>query len=717
MAASSQYHRGAAATVNSHYRPLPAAHEHMYANLATAWHPPHAFARAAAPTASLPRFLNYPAPSDYVNHHSPAQHTWSTTPLPAPSHEWPSSTTDASFTARQLPYLDDEARATVPQASPPARQHHYASVAAPAVPFNAPGQVYEEVKYRPVEQPHGYHPVRSNMDLVQRSLTFDQAQVAAPAPPSLPPQAPSLAPVARLLNYPSSNLHVDPPHEHARVSDSWPAVSNPNMPPAYPTQEPTYTSTTMASDVVLSAQGHLPSSAWGMVDAESGNAACPVYEQAQQPEPDWQLVETLHLQQHDPSAEPFRVVATVRDRRKVMPKKSLAKVTAAFSQRQRKLKVSKRKGPLPEASRIKTHKMRKDRATCLRCRFYKAGVCLSFLDLNSRPTNAMQCDEGEPCQRCFKILGNARSFMLPCTRDRLEDANLVRHCKCSAFSAGSNAHTIPGNGRSNQEEGEFFGYEWLQGSQLYMMEISWNLPMYGPISHNAPPMCITFREYYPNRQLLDTTVSMWTNDEGAVKVVEQPAYAIYDTASFISTFERYFSSMQPSIEAWIFHRVQDDEIALLTYREVVRVRSMKPNGPNNLLDLVMRIQCLSVVSQGYGTIVTQNIPGVREYDYRKMGRSTYEAYDRNSRDRPLTNAINHQMDVAALKYLKKLEGLCLKELKKQMFKSGTKPWYEVFLALYVLFWNMAYIHHGAKKYIVAKNGTVSPTSSSVISGN
>jgi hypothetical protein len=266
---------------------------------------------------------------------------------------------------------------------------------------------------------------------------------------------------------------------------------------------------------------------------------------------------------------------------------------------------------------------------------------------------------------------------------------------------------LTGNGRSNQEEGEFFGYDWLQGSQLYLMDISWNLPMYGPISPDAPPMRITFREYWPSRQLLDTQFAEWTNAEGVVQVIKQPAYAIYDTASFLSTFERYFSSMQPAIEAWIFHRVRDDEIAMLTYREVMRVRSLKPNGPTNLLDLVMRIQCLSVVSQGYGTIATPNIPGVNEYDFGKMGRSTYEAYDRTSRDRPLTNAITHQMDVAALKYLKKLEGLCHKELKRQMFKAGTKPWYEVFLALYVLFWNMEYIHHGAKKYIMAKNGTVS----------
>jgi hypothetical protein len=265
---------------------------------------------------------------------------------------------------------------------------------------------------------------------------------------------------------------------------------------------------------------------------------------------------------------------------------------------------------------------------------------------------------------------------------------------------------MAGNGRSNQEEGEFLGYDWASGCQLYDMEIIWNLPGYGQIT-TSQPMRITFRQYHPQRPFLDITTNMWSNTEGQVKVVEQPPYAVYDTASLIPIFERYFTHLQPAIEQWIFDRVQHDEVALLTYNEVIRLRQSGPEGTRNLLDLVMRIQCLSVVSQGYGTVWSNNIPGIQVVDFGEMGRSDYEAYDRNSRDRPLPGAINHQMDVAALKYLKKLERLCVKELSAMMFKSKIKPWYGLFLALYVLFWNMEYIHRGANKYIMSKNGTVS----------
>lgn len=334
------------------------------------------------------------------------------------------------------------------------------------------------------------------------------------------------------------------------------------------------------------------------------------------------------------------------------------------------MKVSKRKGPLQEKQREKTHTMRKTKRICVRCRFYKSG-----------------CDEGDPCQKCGKIEGHARSFREPCYREHLEDTSIIRRC----------------NGREQQEEAEFLGYDWKPGSPLWEMDILWNLPGYGRIL-NAQPMRVAFRSYSPRRGPLDTATSVWTTKEGEVCAIEQPAYAIYDTANLITAFERYFSSLQPAIEAWIFDRIQNDEVANHTFREVFRMRSVHGS---RALDLAMRLQCLSVVSQGYGTVSSEHIPGIQEFDFRHVGRSDYEAYDRNSRDRPLPGAITHQMDVAAVKYLRKLEKLFVKELASLIFKPKIKPWYELFLTFYVIFWNLEYINKGAKGYMKAKNGTVS----------
>lgn len=235
------------------------------------------------------------------------------------------------------------------------------------------------------------------------------------------------------------------------------------------------------------------------------------------------------------------------------------------------------------------------------------------------------------------------------------------------------------------------------------MEIIWNLPGYGPIP-NAQPLRIAFRPYSPKRGPLDVATSVWSNREGQVPTVEQPAYAVYDTANLVVAVERYFSSLQPAIEEWIFARISRDEIAYSTYQEVIRMRRVTGS---KALDLAMRLQCLSVVSQGYGSVFSPNIPGIREYDYSRLGHSDYEAYDRGSCDRPLPGAITHQMDVAAVKYLRKLEKLFVKELAALIFKPKIKPWYELFLTFYVIFWNLEYIHHGAQDYIKSKNGTVS----------
>jgi hypothetical protein len=95
----------------------------------------------------------------------------------------------------------------------------------------------------------------------------------------------------------------------------------------------------------------------------------------------------------------------------------------------------------------------------------------------------------------------------------------------------------------------------------------------------------------------------------------QISYAIYDTGKLVLAFERYFSSLQPAVEGWIFARTQQEEIATLTFIEVLRMRTA--NG-SKVLDLAMRLQDVSVISQGHGSMCSNNIPGIGEYDYRSV---------------------------------------------------------------------------------------------------
>jgi hypothetical protein len=273
-----------------------------------------------------------------------------------------------------------------------------------------------------------------------------------------------------------------------------------------------------------------------------------------------------------------------------------------------------------------------------------------------------------------------------------------------SFLAQAHVLIIVGNGRWNQAEAEFLKYPWRNDCIQYM-DIIWNLPGFGPVAATQP-FRIKFREYEPEGSISDSTESQWLNTTGQLVKVEQPPYAVFDTAALQHEVEDYFTRNLPAVDQWIFGRNRHDEIALLTYREALRLRYQ--GGPGSeLLNLALQLQALSVVSQGYGSVWSTNIPGIKQYDFRAMGHSVYEAYDRNSCDRPLPIAINHQMDVAFVKYLKRLEEKCFKLLAKEIFKTGIRPWYELFLTLFVLFWNLEYIHSGAEGYIKSKYGTVS----------
>ncbi|KAF2116778.1 hypothetical protein BDV96DRAFT_491196 [Lophiotrema nucula] len=360
-------------------------------------------------------------------------------------------------------------------------------------------------------------------------------------------------------------------------------------------------------------------------------------------------------------------------------KDKLPKVSSSYTQRAKKSKVSKRNGPMGEDDKANARLMRQ-MGICYRCRFYKS-----------------KCDPGLPCNNCLKTKDNARVFKLPCSRERLVDAALVRHC----------------NGRFAQDAVRFItDYQWREGN-VFDMVFMWNLPPSGDVPSNSSqlahrPIRAGCRLYSPTQTELDTTSSPWKDITGNVRDISQAPYAIYDTANFQMQVQQYLLNIMPSLEAEVFSRVRNDDLASLTFTEAVRFRYAQHS---ELIDTAMKITCLSMVSQGYGNVISENIPGVRKYaesGYPHMGYTLYEAYNRSSHDRPLPTAINHQWDVAVLLLLKQLELKALKILEKKTFKGGPKaelPWYEIYLALFVLVWNMAFIKTSANRYIESKSDT------------
>ncbi|KAF3046048.1 hypothetical protein E8E12_010658 [Didymella heteroderae] len=620
MATSSQYYRSA--DPHSHYQNFQNNHhDQAYTTFIGTWQDNNHTSYAGPSSVPLLHYPQAGLSSAFPRAHQPppGPQAWNVNYAQPNVQEWNTSVNDRVNDQTFAPRLGGsydiaEGGASVQHSTPnPARQY--------------PHQHHQQVSAAEHEQP-----LTSPESGFRDTDRFTALRITSesPATPVAPPFANhgqrqhSLPHPGHAVSQPS----VDQTHVVLQASTAWGTAST--LPPTEHQHYVAHTSSALSSGVISGAIT-LPNAQWstestaGIVPTPIGyghvhaqQQQWPLAAQAVPEQRIYEIQDTQVEQQIDPSVY-------AQANRRPSAKKKAAKVPSSYVERQEKMKVSKRKGPLQEKQREKTHTMRKTKRICVRCRFYKSG-----------------CDEGDPC------------------------------------------------------------YDWTPGSQLWEMDILWNLPGYGRIP-NAPPMRVAFRPYSPRRGSLDTATSVWSTKEGDVCAVEQPAYAIYDTANLVSAFERYFSSLQPAIEAWIFDRIQNDEVATYTYREVFRMRSVHGS---RALDLAMRLQCLSVVSQGYGTVLSNNIPGIQEYDYRHIGRSDYEAYDRNSRDRPLPGAITHQMDVAAVKYLRKLEKLFVKELASLIFKPKIKPWYELFLTFYIIFWNLEYIDKGAKGYMRAKNGTV-----------
>jgi hypothetical protein len=205
-------------------------------------------------------------------------------------------------------------------------------------------------------------------------LTLPQESPANTADPTtFASHAPKPHPVARLAQAQTqiSPLHASNPQLPIQPATAW----EPHQP--YPSR----TASAIASGVIAAAgQGTAPAPQWPAGDPAEPPPASTAYERLPNLSQDWALVpaqpEHGAYAQHHVSLDHYsHPTAQLPAYQRPLPKKKTAKVPSSFVERQEKLKVSKRKGPLQEKLREKTHNMRRSKRICVRCRFYKSGVC------------------------------------------------------------------------------------------------------------------------------------------------------------------------------------------------------------------------------------------------------------------------------------------------------------------------------------------------------
>lgn len=258
---------------------------------------------------------------------------------------------------------------------------------------------------------------------------------------------------------------------------------------------------------------------------------------------------------------------------------------------------------------------------------------------------------------------------------------------------------LAGNSRYRQRDVRHLEYLWLPPSPNQpptRVDVLWNVP--GLPKLDLPLMRVICQEF-----LLDderSTKLTWQTG-GHTRTVELAAFAAVDTDELRETVVPLLRGLQPTVEKSL-QVAGPDEIDHLTFKEVIR---FKQRNSGSMLDKALFIRTGSMASQGWGCLAGSETLGTNEIDFTQFGKSTYEKYQ-NRQDCPIPQAMAHQFDVTILLILKDKQKEILKELMKKIFQKDPKPWYEIYLTVYVLLSNLEYIHGGAIKYMKSQLKTV-----------
>ncbi|KAL6401880.1 hypothetical protein AUP68_14336 [Ilyonectria robusta] len=183
--------------------------------------------------------------------------------------------------------------------------------------------------------------------------------------------------------------------------------------------------------------------------------------------------------------------------------------------------------------------------------------------------------------------------------------------------------------------------------------------------------------------------------------VPLPPFAGDDVQALKAEVETFLDKSVAKVLDYILEDTTD-QIISASLKEAIRY-SQKHGS--RAIDLALRIRCASFCSQGWGSITGQESLGIAAVDFNRLGKSGYAAYDRGI-DRPVPQSIDHQIDVVLLLTIKKHQKELLGHLSKLIFgKVKKKPWYEIFLTIFVLLSNLEYVHGGSLSYYLAQAKT------------
>lgn len=194
----------------------------------------------------------------------------------------------------------------------------------------------------------------------------------------------------------------------------------------------------------------------------------------------------------------------------------------------------------------------------------------------------------------------------------------------------------------------------------------------------------------------DIIAETWQVD-GRVTTVELPRFACADKKKLYKIVEEMVERNRAAVEEKIGQNMTDP-LAHATLDEAYRYVQHAQNS--EMIKLALRIRSTAVFSQGWGSIVGTETLGTPKVDNAADGFGT----------RPIPPALSHQLDVVFIKMMERDEQRLLKELRKAIFRKIPKPWYEIFLAYFVIMSHLKFIHGEAVRLMKCQEQTVSAKS-------
>lgn len=245
--------------------------------------------------------------------------------------------------------------------------------------------------------------------------------------------------------------------------------------------------------------------------------------------------------------------------------------------------------------------------------------------------------------------------------------------------------SVKGNGKFNQQRVAFRKYYWTNlKSGPRTVEICWTLP--GKILQGLK-LTVPCHEFILSDD--DITAETWQVN-GQVTTIELPRFACADEKKLGKIVDKMVEQHREAVEKNLDQSVTDPLIRE-TFAEAYRSKS-------SMVKLALRIRSTAAFCQGWGSIIGTETLGTPKVD---------NAEDGYCGTRPISPALCHQLDVVFLKMMERDEQVLVKELKKAIFAKNPKPWYDIFLAYFVIMWHLKYIHGQAVGFMRSQEQTVS----------